>query len=234
MSEEIKNASVAVPRAMVSSIMLNGSMSFGMLLAVLFSIGDVNSVLGSNTGYPFLAILQQGVSSIRGALAMAAMITTLAIVATISWVASASRMLWSFARDRGIPGWRTVCSVEKRSSIPVIAILVTTVTACLLSLINIGSSVAFNDVVSLSINGLYTLYLIGNSLLLWRRLAGHVSIPSESAHGGRGSKQFPRGPWRLPEPIGTINNVFGCGFLVVILIFSCFLAGKNPTPSNMN
>ena len=84
MSEEIKNASVFVPRAMVFSIMLNGSMGFGMLLAVLFSIGDVNSVLGSDTGYPFLAIFQQGVSSTRGALAMAAIITTLSIVATIS------------------------------------------------------------------------------------------------------------------------------------------------------
>ena len=104
MSEEIKNASVVVPRAMVFSIMLNGIMGFGMLLAVLFSLGDVDNVLHSNTGYPFLAVIQQGVSSTGGALAMAAVITTLAIVTTISWIASASRMLWSFARDRGIPG----------------------------------------------------------------------------------------------------------------------------------
>lgn len=115
MSEEIKNASVVVPRAMVFSIMLNGIMGFGMLLAVLFSIGNVDEVLKSDTGYPFLAIFQQGVSSTGGALAMAGLITTLAIVATISWIASASRMLWSFARDRGIPGWRLVSSVSSPS-----------------------------------------------------------------------------------------------------------------------
>lgn len=124
--------------------------------------------------------------------------------------------------------------MDERSSIPVMAILVTTAIAALLSLINVGSSVAFNDVVSLSINGLYTSYLIGNSLLLWRRVAGHVGIPSESTHSEQGSRQFQWGPWRLPEPIGTINNAFGCGFLVVILIFSCFPVGKNPTPSTMN
>lgn len=112
MSEEIKNASVVVPRAMVFSIMLNGIMGFGMLLAVLFSIGNVENVLNSNTGFPFLAIFQQGVSSAGGALAMSAIITTLAIVATISWIASASRMLWSFARDRGIPGWRLISTVS--------------------------------------------------------------------------------------------------------------------------
>ena len=113
MSEEIKNPSVVVPRAMVFSIMLNGIMGFGILLAVLFSIGNVDTVLESSTGYPFFTIFQQGVSSTGGALAMAAVITTLAIVATISWIASASRMLWSFARDRGVPCWRLISSVSK-------------------------------------------------------------------------------------------------------------------------
>ena len=96
--------------------------------------------------------------------------------------------------------------VNERNSIPVIAILVTTVIACLLSLINIGSSVAFNDVVALSVNGLYTSYLIGNGLLLWRRLAGDIHSPSETEDGGLDTEKLSWGLWRLPESIGTINN----------------------------
>ena len=113
MSEEIKNASVVVPRAMVFSIMLNGAMGFGMLLALLFAIDDVDGVLHTATGYPFLAIFQQGVASTGGALATVAIEATIAIFATISWIASASRMLWSFARDRGVPGWRLISSVSR-------------------------------------------------------------------------------------------------------------------------
>ena len=124
--------------------------------------------------------------------------------------------------------------MNERSSIPVMAILVTTVIVCLLSLINIGSSVAFNDVVSLSVNGVYTSYLIGNSLLLWRRLAGHIGTRSDPVESGRGPKTLLWGPWRLPEPIGTVNNAFGCGFLVIVLTFSCFPAANHPTPSTMN
>ena len=115
-----------------------------------------------------------------------------------------------------------------------IAILVTTIIACLLSLINIGSSVAFNDVVSLSINGLYTSYLIGNSLLLWRRLSGHIGSSSDSGDGRVRTEKLSWGPWRLPEPVGTLNNAFGCAFLVVILFFSFFPAGNHPEASTMN
>ena len=124
--------------------------------------------------------------------------------------------------------------VNECNSIPVIAILVTTVIACLLSLINIGSSVAFNDVVALSVNGLYTSYLIGNGLLLWRRLAGDIHSPSETEDGSLDTGKLSWGLWRLPEPIGTINNAFGCAFLLIILTFSCFPAENHPTLSTMN
>ena len=111
MSEEIKNASIEAPRAVVFSIILNGCMGFGMLLAIWFFKGDVDAHLSSPMGYPFLAIFQQGVRSKGGSLALA-VVATLAIVATVSWVASASRMLWSFARDRSIPGWRYISQVS--------------------------------------------------------------------------------------------------------------------------
>lgn len=111
MSEEIKNATTAVPRAMVFSILLNGLMGVGMMLAVLFCLGDVEKVLESPTGHPFMAVFEQAVGVNGGALTMSALIGVLAILATISWVASASRMLWSFARDRGVPGWRYISKV---------------------------------------------------------------------------------------------------------------------------
>ena len=57
------------------------------------------------------------------------------------------------------------------------------VISCLLELINIGSTVAFEDVLSLIIAGLFSSYLIGNCLLLWHRVRGTIA-PSEDAQGG--------------------------------------------------
>ena len=112
MSEEIRDPAKNVPRAMVFSVLLNGSLGLGMLVATLFCLGDVESVLGTATHYPFMAIFHQAVGSLPGALTMAALISTLNICATISFVATASRMTWAFARDRGTPFWRILSRVK--------------------------------------------------------------------------------------------------------------------------
>ena len=112
MSEEIRNPSLNVPRAMVFSILLNGLLGFGMLIATLFSLGDIDDVLSTPTDYPFMAIFQQAVGSLSGALTMSSVIVIMNICATISFVATASRMTWSFARDRGTPGWRYLGKVS--------------------------------------------------------------------------------------------------------------------------
>jgi choline transport protein len=114
MSEEIHNAAVIVPQAMIFSIALNGILGFGMLLAALFCVGDVETVL--TAPYAFMAIFQQAVRSNGGATAMAAIITVLTICALISLNASASRMTWSFARDRGLPFWKYLSKVNLPSS----------------------------------------------------------------------------------------------------------------------
>lgn len=104
MSEEIENAAVNVPRSMITSILLNGALGFGMLLALLFCLGDLEKVTSTPpTQYPFMAIFLQATDSRSASTAMAALVTVLGLCATIAFVASSSRMYWSFARDRGLP-----------------------------------------------------------------------------------------------------------------------------------
>lgn len=73
--------------------------------------------------------------------------------------------------------------VEPCTSVPLVVVTVTTIVSFLLSLINISSKVAFQDVLFLVNAGLFTSYLLGNSLLLWHRLQGTIS-PYEDAQGG--------------------------------------------------
>ena len=63
------------------------------------------------------------------------------------------------------------------SSIPVYAVIIASITACVIGLINIGSSAAFNDVISLSVTSLYTSYIITESFLLYRRCTGGYVFP---------------------------------------------------------
>ena len=148
MSEEIRGAARIVSKALVLSIVLNGVMGFGMALALLFCIGDIDAALQTRTGYPFIEIFYQGVQSLTGAALMTSIIITLALYATVGTVAAASRQLWAFSRDRAIPGWIYLQQVNSKSAIPVLAVFVTITTAFLLSLIVFGSSTVFKDVVS--------------------------------------------------------------------------------------
>ena len=116
MCEEIANASTVVPWTMVSSIAINGTLGFGMLIAVLFCIGNVDNALNSPTGYPFIEIFAQATNSIASATAMTAFIIALIICAGISLLAATSRMTWAFARDLGMPGSRWIGKVSHNTS----------------------------------------------------------------------------------------------------------------------
>ncbi|KAH8158048.1 hypothetical protein CIB48_g10203 [Xylaria polymorpha] len=104
MSEEIRNASTVVPQAIIISIVLNGLLGFGMTIAYLFCLGDLDAVLESQTtlGYPFLYVFQVGTGSTPGAAVLGLIIVVLGVCSTVGALASSSRMLWSFARDRGV------------------------------------------------------------------------------------------------------------------------------------
>jgi choline transport protein len=116
MSEETHNPSIVVPRSIMLSIILNGLMGFAIVIAVLFCLGDIDTVLATNTGYPFMEIFLQVTHSVAGSAVMAAIVTTLALCSTVGLLASTSRMFWSFARDRGLPGWKTLHKVRANSN----------------------------------------------------------------------------------------------------------------------
>jgi amino acid transporter len=56
LAEEVSDAATTIPRAITSSMILNGIVGFVMMLTLLFCLGDVDSVLESNTGFPFIQI----------------------------------------------------------------------------------------------------------------------------------------------------------------------------------
>ena len=119
MAEEIENAQVVVPWSMVVTTLLNGTLGFAIVIAVLFVTTDITDALASPTGalgFPFMQIFFDATGSKAGASVLIAIMIIMNVAATIAFIATASRLIWAFARDRGLPGWRTVSKVRPLNS----------------------------------------------------------------------------------------------------------------------
>ncbi|KAH9826185.1 putative amino-acid permease [Teratosphaeria destructans] len=175
LAEEVSNAAINIPRAILGAMLINGAVGFSMMVTILYCLGDINKVAKTATGFPFIQVFFDSVGNIAGASVMAAVVTALNWACAIGITTTASRMAWSFARDQGVPFSRFLSKVSPRSKIPVNAVLVTAVLAALLTLIYIGSAAAFNDVISLTVTGFYGSYFLPAAFLLYHRLKGNVA-----------------------------------------------------------
>jgi choline transport protein len=132
--------------------------------------------------------------------------------------------------------------IDKRTTIPVIAILAVTVCSALLALINIANSTAFNGTISLVLEGFYLSYLLAIGLLLWRRMRGDLDNPTSSMTIFNSSaavdesydRSLTWGPWRLKGALGVANNVVAICYLVLIIFFSFWPSAMDPGVKNMN
>ncbi|KAJ5137874.1 amino acid transporter [Penicillium atrosanguineum] len=235
MAEEVANASVAIPRAIMLSVLINGSLGFGMLIGILYCAGDIDAALNSPTGYPYIEIFYQGTGSLSGTLAMCSILLIIGIASCIGMLAATSRQFWSFARDRGVPGWRLWTQISSRH-LPVYSTLLTTTIATLLGLINIGSDVALNDILSMAVSGIYSSYLIAGGLLLYRRCKGDISQDNgsdETTVNVPGAKLV-WGPFHVRGIWGILLNGYAVIYMIIVIFFSYWPSDMNPSVQDMN
>lgn len=113
---------------MCASVVINGFLGLGMLIGVLFCLGNLDNALTTPTGFPFIEIFRQATNSTSGGTVMvstirprslrwksispaalthlpkASLIVSAVIFAATGFLTTASRMTWAFAREKGLPG----------------------------------------------------------------------------------------------------------------------------------
>ena len=89
----------------------------------------------------------------------------------------------------------------------------------LLALVNIGSSVAFNALVSLTVAGFYASYMVAAGAILYRQLTNTMPIRW--------------GPFRLGR-LSVPINIFSLVYSVVSFVFAFFPSIPHPKRDTMN
>ncbi|KAK5943161.1 hypothetical protein PMZ80_004167 [Knufia obscura] len=218
MAEELKNAPKILPRAMLCTVVGNGIMGFITLVTFLYTMGDVDAALASPTKFPIIEVFRNATNSNGGATDLTSILVVLGIAGSLTNVAGASRQMFAFARDKGLPAHRWVSRVPPRFDVPVNAVLVSSVIACILHCINIGSAIAFNIILSIGSVALLTSYMVSVGCVTWRRLKGLPLLETRFSLGKAG----------LPV------NLAALAFLAVVYVFSFFPPIPNPPPEAMN
>ncbi|KAJ0414758.1 amino acid/polyamine transporter I [Aspergillus carlsbadensis] len=218
MSEEVSDAGRNVPLAISWGYFTNGIMAIILLIAYLFSIPSVPDALSDPTGFPFLYVFRNAVST-SGVNGLTAIILIPVIFSNILFNASTSRQTFAFARDRGLPFARWIAHVHPRRKIPVNAIALSCAISCLLSLINIGSSTAFHAIISLNVAALMYTYIISISCVLYRKIWHADTLPA---------RRWDLGRW------GLLVNVVALGYSCFALFWSLWPGSRHVTVDNFN
>lgn len=95
----------------MASIAINGLLGFGILITVLFTIGNIEDALATTTGFTFIEAFRQALSSTSFVMGLVALLLVLFIFCAVAVLAATSRVTWAFARDNGFPGSRWIKQV---------------------------------------------------------------------------------------------------------------------------
>jgi amino acid transporter len=189
LAEEVPNASRSVPRATVLTILVGGSIAILSMLGFVLAVGDIGAVVSGDNTDPIGAVLSDAFGGVGSKVAL--IIALIAFLScTLSLQASASRMIYAYARDRMIAGSSVLGRFNDRLHIPPVATAAAVVIPALVVILFGFSPDALTLIISFAVLAIYVAFQLVVFAALLARL-----------HGWR-----PAGKWTLGG-FGIIVNV---------------------------
>ncbi|KAF7558184.1 hypothetical protein G7Z17_g129 [Cylindrodendrum hubeiense] len=147
-SEEIPNANIHVPRAMVLQAGATSIMTLPFIITVLFCIGDVDAVLGSPIGLmsPFTQILVNSTGKVGVSVFLNCLSSSVAMAAGFDLWGAAARAIWSMGRDNMLPP--AFAKLHPRWNVPILANLVMIIPSIAIFMIYIWNTTAFYGIMA--------------------------------------------------------------------------------------
>jgi Amino acid permease len=115
LAEETRNAATTLPKSIMWSTYLNSILGLAMVITICYTAGDINEIRKTATGYPFIQIFYNATQSLAGTTIMTIIVILTILASAIAVTATASRQIWSFARDNGVPFSSRVSRVSWKS-----------------------------------------------------------------------------------------------------------------------
>ncbi|MET9217352.1 amino acid permease [Streptomyces sp. NPDC003300] len=205
MSEETRDPQRVAPRTILSALAAAGALATLLVLAALLAAPSLTDGRLGTEGLSYVLTSRLGDGVGRALLCDVAVAVT---VATLAIQTSATRMLFSMARDRALPFSGPLARVSPRTGQPAAPALVVGVLAAALLLLNFGSPDAFLAIGTTCIVMLYLAYAMVTGPQLLRRLRS----PLPPATDPSGNPLFSLGRWGLP--VNALALLYGLAMTV--------------------
>lgn len=176
MAEEVQDAARTVPKVIMTVFLINFCIMFPAIITICYHIPDTTKALADETTYPTIYVLRQAMPD-SGVTAILCATVALLLFCNVTYQAAVTRDIYAFARDGGLPFSAWIAKVDKERFIPRDACLLTAAFSICLSLIYIGSTVAFYAITSLLTVALLQCYCLSVGCLLWRRIMRPETLP---------------------------------------------------------
>ena len=185
-------------------MVLSGVGGLALILAALVAAPDLAAPEMSSVGIAWVVTSQLG--DVLGRIVLGVVAVSI-FSAALAIAASATRVMFSRARDGRLPFSRVPAHVSPRTRTPVWAGVTVGVLSIAVLLINLGQTSVFTSITSISVVIVYLAYLFVTVPRLWRRLRRSSRHEADPAH-------FSLGRWGLP--VNVIAVVFEVFLLVNI------------------
>ena len=253
MAEETRDAGVVVPRSIIWSFVCNILPTMVVLPTYLFCIGDLDKTLNSATGYAVVSVFQQSTGSVGGATGLTILLLILLIIISTSCMAATVRQTFvsletlcsdeadgeltshktqAFARDNGMVFSSWLAHVSPRFRVPINTVIFTAAFTVIMSLINIGSTAAFNAFLSVSVVALMATYSLSIACILLKRLRGEPLPPARWRLFGKNAAPGDTSGG-LGRVAGPVVNVVGLVYSLWAFFWGFWPLFNHPTPETV-
>ncbi|GAA6008723.1 hypothetical protein JCM10207_001698 [Rhodosporidiobolus poonsookiae] len=215
-AEEALRPERVVPLALLSTVGMSFFTGFVISLALIYCVQDLDAALASEL--PFLEIIVQATNSRAcGVVLMVAFLVCLWVSANSVHHAT-SRLIWSFARDNGLPFSPRIARISPTFHVPILPLLLSGVGVTILGALYCASTTAYSSIIGCCI-------ILGN-------ISFAVPAVQMLFCGGRGRIKQDR--WMRLGWLGVVANVVTVAFCALTTVMWLFPLEPNPAPADMN
>ncbi len=192
-AEEVPDPTREIPKAMRLTIYIGGAASILVCLSLLLAVKDFGAIINGEDADPVMTILNDVFGS-TGTKVVLLIVMISFLSCTLSLMAAASRLMYSYARDDMIFGSRFLRHFDQVRHVPPYAMIIAALVPAVIVLGSVVSTKALTSIVSFAILGIYLGFQMVVFAALRARLKGWVP-----------SGPFTLGRWGMPITICALT-----------------------------